>query len=514
MKRSFRFERSLTEAEWAKLATIAATTLIMLSACLAYSNAYFVPFIYDDLESIAANPHIRHLWPVVVPPQTALSGRPLVSFSLALNYAVSGLGVWSYHLFNLIIHVANALLLFAILRRTPRVTAWIAVAAALTWAVHPVNTEAVTYITQRTELLAAFFLLLTLYCTIRSAQARHRNFWIICAIVSCLCGTGAKEIIAAAPIVVLAYDVTFLQDIRERRGLYAGLFLTWAIIGATLYSGSRSESAGFGLSIHFWDYLKTQSGVIVYYLRLAFWPHPLVIDYSDWPIATRLVSVLPQALMVVALIGVSLWQLWKREALGALGLWFFAILAPTSSFVPIITEPAAERRMYLPLMAVTVLVVYSAYRFLGRTSSVLAFCLIVPSLAAVTYARNADYRSEIAIWEDAVQKRPNNPKAHQGLGLALVMERRFDEALTHFLDDARLAPSAKAQHNLGAVYSSLQQHDEAVKHYRAALEYNPKLVETRWQLAREYFLIGDSASGERELALVKKIDPSYERPIF
>ena len=508
--------------------------LIVMLTLSAYSNTYLAPFIFDDLEAIRDNPNIRQLWPIwnalAGPQQTPVAGRPLVSLTLAVNYAVSGLSVWSYHVFNLTVHILNALLVFAILRRTfslrrfteptQRDGSWLAGAVSLAWAVHPLNTEAVTYTIQRTELLVAFFFLLTLYATIRSTTSKWRSGWFACAIVSCLCGAGCKEVIAGAPLLVLTYDATFLAGswrsaLRERRVLYGGLLLTWTALAAILNTGPRSGSVGFGFSVGWWDYLKTQCSVILHYLYLAFWPHLLSIDYSDWPTSLPLVSILPQALTIVVLLGSSIWYLRKRSTLGYLGAWFFIVLAPTSSFIPIVTEPAAERRMYLPLIAIIALVFCCVHdlsqrsRLRQRRAFTLALAgLIISILVSVTYRRNFDYRSETAIWSDVLEKRPNNIDAHNSLGLALLTEGRLDEGLHHLLETIRLNPGhTKAHHNLGFAYSFLQHHTEAIQHYRTALQYDPHMPDTRYQLALEYLQIGDYNSAIKELEILKNLDP-------
>ncbi len=157
--------------------------------------------------------------------------------------------------------------------------------------------------------------------------------------------------------------MVFLSDgpaatLRRRTPLWAGLAATWLILLALVAGGARSETVGLGFAeLTPLDYVRTQVGVIWHYLHLSVWPHPLVLDYFDWPIARQSSPSLWLAatVLVVAVLG-SLWLVRRRHWLGFIGVWFFAILAPTSSVVPIVSEVAAERRMYLPLAAVVVLV--------------------------------------------------------------------------------------------------------------------------------------------------------------
>ncbi len=152
--------------------------MLALAALAAYANSFRAPFLYDDEPSILDNPTIRLLWPLtgpLTPPNEggpAVSGRPLVNLSLAVNYAISGTRPWSYHVFNLAFHIIGGLALFGLVRRTlaqPSVGARLnalalptAFAMALLWLVHPLQTESVTFVIQRTESWMGMFYLLTL----------------------------------------------------------------------------------------------------------------------------------------------------------------------------------------------------------------------------------------------------------------------------------------------------------------------------------------------------------------
>jgi len=215
-------------------------------------------------------------------------GRPITNFSFAVNYALGGLNVWGYHVFNLAIHILAAVVLYGVVRRTllgPSLrdrygdqASWLALAVALIWVVHPLQTESVTYITQRTELLMGLFFLLTLYCVIRGADSSHPAVWYAAAVVSTVLGIGSKEVMAVAPVVVLAYDRLFLsksfrETLRHRWGVYAGFAASWLIFAPLVQTRMGTDIENLSLTeLTPWDYAKTQSGVIVHYLRLSFWP--------------------------------------------------------------------------------------------------------------------------------------------------------------------------------------------------------------------------------------------------
>ncbi len=202
-----------------------AVVLIVIVALAVYANSFRGPFIFDDEQSILQNPSIRRLWPIwgpLNPPKGGwpVQSRPIMNLSLALNYALFGLDVRGYHGFNLTIHVLGALLLYGIVRRTlslpalrdrfGKVAAQLALAAALIWTVHPLQTESVTYVIQRTESIMGLFYLLTLYCVIRGACSARPVGWCLSAVVACALGMASKEVMVTAPVIVLLYDRSFL----------------------------------------------------------------------------------------------------------------------------------------------------------------------------------------------------------------------------------------------------------------------------------------------------------------
>ncbi len=511
--------------------------LLVIAGFLAYHNSFQGAFIFDDLHSIPGNPHIRHLWPILeamsAPLATTVSGRPVVCLTLALNYALGGLNVWGYHVFNLTVHVLSALVLFGLLRRTfegatlrdrfGSAAVWLATAITLIWEVHPLQTESVTYIVPRTELLMGLFLLLTLYCTLRCSQSPHPGIWCLAAIVSCASGMGSKEVMVAAPLIVLLYDRVFLAPSfrelwRRRAVLYVGLAATWLIL-AVLVARTSHDMTGVGMQeLTSWDYLKTEAGVIIYYLRLCFWPHPLVIDYFDWPITLSLRDGLVPGVVVVGLLSATALAFRRQPQLGFLGAWFFLILGPTSSFLPRVGEVAAERRMYLPLAAVVTMVVVGAYalgkRLFKAQQGVVLGCLTGGFVAALltlrTIQRNPDYGSELAIWRDTVAKRPNNPRAHCNLGAALGQAGRVPEAIGHFEEALRLKPDyAEAHVNLGSALFRTGKVQWAVGEYEQALRINPDDAKAHYNLGKALAQAGQvrEAIGHYEQAL--RIEPDF-----
>jgi len=491
--------------------------LLIALGLAAYQNSFNGPFFFDDYTVIRDNPHIGELWPPWAwqpRGESAVSWRPIASLSLAINYALGGTQVQGYHVFNVTAHVIAGLVLFGIVRRTltgqrlrdkyGRQAPWLALAIALVWLVHPVQTETVDYIVQRTELLMGLFYLLTLYCVVRADTSPRQGIWFVAAIGACALGMGCKEVMVTAPLVVLVYDRIFLSTsfselFRRRGAVYAGLAATWLIFLYRMVKegGMRSDSAGFGLgTVTPFDYARTQTGVIVHYLRLAFWPHPLAVDYYDWPVSKTIGDVAPYAAAVLILIGATVWALRSSPTVGFLGLWFFLILAPTSSILVLGGEFAAERRMYVPVISVIVLVVLSAHAVLEllfrwlpvpRTLRVgLPFVLLftlVAVLGYLTMRRNEDYRSDLSIWLATIAARPDNARAHSNAGTILFRQGRLAEAFPLFSDAVRLQPNyPEARNNLGAILYERGQTKEAQVHLSEALRLRPNYADAHANL--------------------------------
>ena len=497
--------------------TLLAGGAIALAVALAYANSLAGPFVLDDIGSITNNPTIRSLAAPgrVFSPSAPLTvgGRPVVNASLAVNYAVSKLDVWSYHLVNLLIHLAAAWLLLAVVRRTlllPRLrfgqaeAMWLATAIALIWAVHPLQTSAVTYVIQRAESLMALLYLLTLYCVIRSASGRPQ-LWGALAVVACAAGMATKEVTVTAPVIVLLYDRTFLAGswraaLRRRWLLYAALAATWAIVLALL-----SQTPG---QMHPLRYAATQPGVVLHYLRLTVWPDPLVFYYA-WPLARTAADIVGPGIIIAALLAATVWALWRRPVWGFLAASFFVILAPTSTLMPI-DDPIFEHRMYLPLASLVVMAVCAAWagwRRLRRGAqaggamasapAVVAMLLIV-ALGVRTHLRNRDYRSDIGLWRQVAEQQPGNAKAFNNLGLALVTGGQVREGIVAYDQAIEVMPTlARAYVNRAVAYKELHR-------YRTALLDVERAMTLEKDYANAYHVRGDihSARGHLRAALI------------
>lgn len=546
--------------------------VLVVATVAAYANSFAGVFLFDDIIRIVEEERIRRLWPI----GPLLSGeRPVVDLSLAFNYAISGLNPWSYHAFNLAVHILAGLTLFGIVRRS--IANWqqgskedriakveqrsdqrqrhiIAFAVALIFLVHPLQTQSVTYVIQRGESMMGLFYLLTLYCAIRALNSPRRWLWAGAAVVACALGMGTKAVMVTAPFMVVLYDWVFAGRgaqqgskfaVQKRRlPLYVALFATWSVLwmcgiaSEALGRSSATSHVGFAYKgITAAQYAATQPGVIVKYLQLSLWPASLCLDY-DWPAATGWRQVAAPAICIGVLFSVAAWLLYRRHWLGFVGAWFFVILAPTSSFVPI-KDLMFEHRMYLPLAAIiTALVVpFGQWLFqlpgngrsainppianrpsqIGNAGSVFAllaftFALAVP-LACATHLRNRTYHSELAMWQDVVAKSPHNARGHLGMGVELFKDGKSHEAIAWFRNALAIKDAyADGHYNLAIALAAVGKHDEAIREFRRTVQLNPARDDAWINAARSHSKLGDfsmAVTAIREALRIKPLEAEY-----
>ena len=481
---------------------LVAAACILLAGLLAYSNSMSGVFIFDDAIQIENNVYVRQLWPSVY--FSHPGPRSLGMYTFAINYVLHGLDVWGYHAVNLAIHLTAALLLFGIVRRTLRrdglvqrygdVANGIALAVALLWVVHPLQTQAVTYIVQRLESLMGLFYLGSLYCLIRAVESSRSVPWYVASVLCVGVGAGIKEVIVTAPFIMLWYDRAFVssswRELLRRRWAYYLAYLLAALpflprILRLAFHSSAGAMIGVGSDAPgVWEYLRSQPGVILHYLRLCICPIGQCLDY-EWPVATGFWRIVPPGLAILGLLGLTIWCVFRHKEWSFLGGWFFLILAPTSSFVPFI-DLAYEHRMYLPSIAVIAALAIGGYeliqtlasRYRNAQQTVLwssvFLLLLTVVLGSLTLARNRLYHSEAAIWQDAVQKSPNNWRAHFNLSTSLP-HTDYARREKHLRMSIELAPqySSPAWVNLGILLKDTRRLSESLEAFERATELSP-----------------------------------------
>ena len=455
--------------------------------------------------------------------------------------------MWGYHLFNIFIHMANTALMFFVCKAgfaTGKIGellkpdgGFAAFFAAAVWGLHPLQTQAVTYITQRLESMMALCFFAAFYFALQGWRSeRFQRIWHALAVFAVFLGIGAKEVIVAAPLVILVYDALFVHGNLKKalgasRVLYSGLASCLLILILWTATG-RTAGQAYGALDDFGPvrYLLTQPYALSHYLVNTVWPHELVLDHGSYrfnsfdyqPDATW--DYLGRCLMVLLLLAAMAWQLWRRRYLGFAVFWFVAILAPTSSVLPLLA-PIQEHRVYLPLAGLAAAFAPGAYygmtrillrRFPGLQlagRNIYLFCMvaILLCLGAATYQRNSDYASGLRIWQDTVEKKPNNPRAHSNLSEYLAKNGDVTQAIVHARTALALRPDyVTARLNLAAAYEKNGDLERAVETLSAALAVDDQNDRVHYHLANLYVKTGLRRKAEdhfRKALAINPMDP-------
>lgn len=556
--------------------TLAAASLIIAFGLAAYSNSFTELFAgLDGKESIRDNPYSRRVWPlaeamslplweprIVLDETPAIAHRPSYAFSLALITHLFGLNPRAHHAANVAIHIAAALTLFGIVRRTlarqrfRRISTaectWLALAAALLWLVHPLQTESVTFIAQRAESLMGLMLLLTVYCAIRARDGAHRGAWQAAAVAACVVGTGSKQTAALAPLLVLLYDYIFTEPGTKwsRPLFYLALLVPAWMVLLTI----AGKVAGHFEPDRYLSFALAQPRVIVHYLRLTLWPDDLYVYVNTHLFdVDSIATVLAPATFLTALFAGTVWAIWRRHWLGFIGGWFFITLGPTSSFIGI-ADVIQEHRMYVPLAALAVLAAIAGDATVRKATSRLAprsrtlvktgvLLAIVLALATRTYIRNWDYHREFAmihmadlhedyrILADHYLSRPqliraeaeraeetlksaSDPRdiafAHFIRGLAYEQRGELENAIRELREVLHLQPNfAYAHHRLGVALRRRGDLDGAIAQLREAIRLEPGFVYAYKELALALKENGDVDAAARLLDEALRREPRF-----
>lgn len=525
----------------------------------AYSGTLKCPFILDDLPGIISNQSIRNLWSLeVLKPSketVVMMGRPLTNFTLAVNFAFGKLDVRGYHFVNILLHTGAALALFGVIRRTLLLPRWnkklpstkFALAAALLWGIHPLTTSAVTYIVQRAEVLVSFFYLLAIYGFVRSVTDNKR--WQIFSVGMCVLGMLSKEVMATAPIVILLYDRAFVSDsfneiFQKRWKYYSALAVTWLVLLFLMLGQPwRGGAVGFSEHANWWDYFRTQAWAVAQYLWLSIVPYPLVFDYGK-ELITDFWLIFPRGILLITLLVSSIYLYFRKPWLGFLGLAFFIILAPTSSFIPLIYQTIAEHRVYLASSIVLILILITGYRYLPKKAHFGIVSIVALIFILLTFFRNMDYSSPLHLWSDTVKKRPNNERALNNRGNLLaetgntgLMVKdfnraieinpkyegpfnnranvwaklgRYREALADYTRAIELKPDyVEAWHNRANVHVELKQWKEALHDYSKAIELQPNLIPAYFSRGKILLVLNQFDAAMKDFYRVVQMNPNH-----
>jgi tetratricopeptide (TPR) repeat protein len=524
-------------------------SILVLIVLIAYSNTIHSTWHFDDYQNIVANPavHLKTLsWKGV---QSALMTRPggmraVAYLSFALNYYISGLNVFSYHLVNLLVHLCNAWLVFFIVVQLAqsmhpeaplakaRVLAFFATAL---WAVSPLQIQAVTYIVQRIASLAAFFFLLSFLLYVKWRQGPPHWRFLAGALLSALAALGTKENTAMLPGLILVYEIYRIKDLRSWCKAKWPLLLTAVLFGTVLLGLAfqrfhviqRLRWGYLGRDFTMTERVLTQFRVVVFHISQLLLPLPSRLAlHHEFPKSHSLLSpptTLVSLFLIAAMIAALLLAKKRWPLLSFFGVWFFLNLVIESSVIPI--EMIFEHRLYLPSAGFFVVVVFPLLFWKSdlqpktlRFSPGIAICSVaVLTSVFLTYERNRVWKDETTLWEDNRDKYPQSVRGQTNLGNIYAAEGKDDLAELALREAIRLNPNypgAKVNlallclnqgrlkeslewadstvpgwnavpviyYDLGLIYDKNGQLDKAVDNYQKALERDPRYSEALFNL--------------------------------
>ena len=499
---------------WAALGAAA------LAVFIVYWPAIEGPFVFDDLYLPFTGQEFAN-----APLTSWVAGlRPLLMFSFWINYKISGLEPVSYHVLNVLLHLVTGVLSFLMVRKflsRAGESGWkldtLAAFAAGLFLLHPLQTESIAYVASRSDALSVMLLYgaFTLFLYRRSEAISWLEAVGVVALFAAAVST--KENAAVFPALLLLTDYfwnpgfSFRGMVRNWR-LYAMIAVVSAAAVRMVWHVIRgANTAGFSVTAFTWaQYFYTQCRVIWLYVRLFFLPYGQNVDHDF------AVSQTPTAhgamIGLAALVALAAAAIWYRRRFPLASYGFFAfllLLAPTSSFVPII-DVVAERRMYLPFFGLLLVVVEFLRRSkAGRGRMTVALAGILVAMAALTYGRSSLWGNPEALWQDAVSKSPGKARPCGQLGFLYYTQGRYADALSQFEEAAKdgppdyrlLIPWAMTLERFG-------RHDDAIAKLRYAAALRPDAY-TFSVLGWTCLRAGKYAGAAAALDAAQRIDPGY-----
>jgi protein O-mannosyl-transferase len=462
--------------------------LICAAGILVYSNSFACSFHFDDSPSIVEYVGIKSLFtPRLIWRYTP--SRFFAYWTFALNYQVNGLNVIGYHILNIIIHISTGLVLWRLiqflfgtpaLKETPaaRYKQILALAGALIFVVHPVQTQAVTYIVQRISSLSTLLYLGGVLWYIRARLERqHRKRKILSFVVAFLLSVLAlltKETAYTLPYALVLIEFFFMRTAKKTRLIMVLCCIGVSVIVPLIMLSTKTIHIYETTSVSRVDYLITQFTVIPMYMRLLVLPIRQSLDY-DLPVMYSMMNprVIAGYILIMAVLAAGV-LLYRHHRLMSFGIfWFFLTLSIESSIIPI-RDLIYEHRLYLPMAGccfVFVALIEIAGRHISHTYLRYAVVSIVLVFGVTAYARNEVWKDDLSLWSDSIEKSPNKSRGYLNRGLALHKQDRYDEALRDYKNALRLDPKNWAAiNNMGAILEMQGKLDSAIALYTRAIE--------------------------------------------
>lgn len=516
---------------------ILAIGLIILLGFSIYFNTFHSSFQFDDGYSITENSSVRN----ILNPQAIWNFWPtrfITYLSVALNYHFSRLNVFSYHLFNLAVHLGAAILVWwlALLtfltpamkdQKIAKHARLLALFAGLIFVAHPIQIQGVTYIIQRAVSLAALFYLasLSLYVKSRLLQEqggglRQSRFFYCGALISAILAMFSKEMAITLPFMILLYETYFLRTDKKLNWKYLSPFLFLVlVIPITMFLAKSVDFiemrrvAETSANISPWHYLLTQFRVIVTYIRLLFIPLNQNLDY-DYAIAKSLfqLPIFASFIFLTSILTIAVKLFSKYRIISFSIFWFFLTLLPESSIIPI-GDVIFEHRLYLSMVGLSFfLVSLIYYLFENKTlkSMVIFLLIIISCYAVLAYKRNLIWKNELALWNDTVSKSPLKARPYNNRGVIYAKQGNFIQAFSDYAKAIQIEPNyAEAYFNRGFAHYNQGNLSQAISNYTKAIEIKPKSAGVYFNRGFAYYNNGNLPQAFSDFTKAIEISPDY-----
>ena len=474
---------------------IGAAALAVLTLALYWPVRTFDFVTYDDLEFVVENPaiatglswqNIRWSWANGY----WATGGPLTWLSHMVDVQLFGLDAGGHHMTNVLLHVANTVLLFVVMVRLTNQPGASAMVAAL-FAVHPLHVESVAWISQRKDVLSTLFWLLTMWAYVRYAR-RPSGLGYAAVTVLFAMGLLSKPMVATLPFTLLLLDFWPLRRMEPPVAMEQPVFrpavlllekLAWIVMSATsLFFTLLSQQHGGSVpGVEQLSLASRLSNAVVSYVAYVVrsaWPVNLT-PYYPYDASLPVPLVLACAVVVIAISVAAIRAVRALPALSVGWAWYLGTLVPVIGIVQVGTHASADRFTYVPSIGLFIGIVWTAASWLGRwrvprTAVAIVALAIVAALGVAARAQIEIWRNGLTLWQHAVRVSPDDARAHLNLGVTLSRARRFADAIAASRDAIRLSPSLpQAHNNLGLALAQVGQQSEAVAAFQEALRLDP-----------------------------------------
>jgi protein O-mannosyl-transferase len=503
--------------------------LIISAGFIVYSNSFDCTFHFDDQGTITDNPIIKNLSNFENFNYWQHPARQIAYLSFGLNYHFNKLNVFGYHLVNIFIHIITGIFSFLLIKLIlnqlkvesiklkdnhplpllskegkkgwffePSTVNWIALFSALFFIVHPLQTQAVTYIVQRMASMAAMFYILSIYLYalgriehVQKNKIQKALIFYILALMSGIFGFMTKENAVTFPLAMLLFEFFFIRNKKNR--IYSKyvifsflaifiIFISYLVINSSILTTAATS----GIEIRSIDYLINQFVVIIRYLQLTILPINQSADYgnidNNFPFVASFwrFDVIGCLLLLIGLMVLAIYLYHKNKVLSFGIFWLFLTLSIESSIIPI-ADPMFEHRMYLPMLGLGLFLISSIFLLLKKIRPIYIFSLlfvIIVLMGFTSYSRNEIWKNDLTLWSDVIKKAPYNDRGYSSKGLALGSLKRYEEANKYYDEAVKLNPeNFNTWNNKGEILDKLENYEAAVNCYDQALKAKPDFFE-------------------------------------